>query len=105
MHGSATVRANESRRDGADRRIGVIGYRNGRRNYQQQLPYLRQVHLALGIGEQPIVADAMETTGQDMQQETAHEFVRAERHGLVTRLSLSAVILPAKGNAALVEAQ
>ena len=44
---------------------------------------------APGIGKQPIVADAMKAAGQHVQQEAAHELVRIERHGLVTRLPLA----------------
>ena len=73
MHGAATMRANERRRDGVDRQVGAIGCHIGRRNYLQQFAHLGQVHLALGIGEQPIVADAMKATWQHMQQETTHD--------------------------------
>ena len=60
---------------------------------------------ASGIGEQPIVADAVKAAGQHVQQEAAHELVGTERHGLVARLPRGAVILPAEGDAPFVEGQ
>jgi hypothetical protein len=71
---------------------------------EQELTYPRQVLLASGIGDQPIVTDAMESAGQHVQQETTHELVGIERHGLVARTSLDAIILPAEGDTALVQA-
>ena len=32
--------------------------------------------MAPGIGKQPVMTDAVKATGQDMQQEPAHELVR-----------------------------
>ena len=32
------------------------------------------------IGEEPVMADAMKTVGEDVQQEAADEFVAVERH-------------------------
>src|SRR6266581_1408545 len=75
------------------------------RHDAQQFACLCEILPASGIGEKPVVANAMEATGQDVQQEAAHELVGAERHGLVTRLPRGTVILPAKGDAALVEYQ
>ena len=34
-----------------------------------------QAGLAAAVGEQPVVADAVEAAGQDVQQEAAHELV------------------------------
>jgi hypothetical protein len=47
---------------------------------------------AAAIGEQAIMADAMKAAGQDMQQETADELVRIERHGLAARLAIGSII-------------
>ena len=59
--------------------------------------------LRRGAGEQPVVADAMETLGQDVEQEAPDELVGAERHCAIPRLPVAAVILVAEGHAALVE--
>src|SRR5256885_15321321 len=49
------------------------------------------------------MTDAVEATGQHMQQKAADEFVRVERHHLMARPAFGAVIFPAEGNATLVE--
>ena len=54
----------------------------------QQLTCPRQILPSPAIGDQPVVTDAVEATGQDMQQEAAHELAGAKRHGLVARLAL-----------------
>ena len=38
----------------------------------------------VGIGEETIVADAVEPVGQDIDQKAANELVSTERHQLVT---------------------
>src|SRR6185437_5585767 len=48
----------------------------------------------VGIGEEAIVADAVEPVGQDMDQKAANELVGIERHKLVTSGALGLVILP-----------
>src|SRR3954465_12373559 len=53
-----------------------------RGRHAEQLSGLRDVPLALGAGEQSIVADAMEALRQHVDQEAADELVRAERHRL-----------------------
>ena len=55
-----------------------------------QLAGARNVVLAAGAGEQPIVADAMETLWQNMEQEAPDELVGAERHSAVPRLAVAA---------------
>src|SRR5215472_6725081 len=51
----------------------------------------------VGIGEEAIVADAVEPVGQDMDQKAADEFVGIERHQLVASGAVGAVILPFVG--------
>jgi len=63
------------------------------------------MRLAGGTGEQAIVADAMETLGQDVEQEPTNELVGGERHDLLAVGTAAAVILKAEGDAGLVEAQ
>ena len=48
----------------------------------------------VGIGEETIVADAVEPVGQDMDQKAANELVGIERHKLVASVELGPVILP-----------
>ena len=68
-----------------------------------KLAHSRKIIAAPGIGEQPIVADAVKAAGQNVQQEAAHELVGSERHGFMTGLALGPVIFPAEGDTALVQ--
>jgi len=54
------------------RRIALFGFH---RHYMQQLTCPRQILPPPGVGDQPIVTDAMEATGQHMQQEATHELI------------------------------
>ena len=90
------------RDDGNERRRLRVG-RSG--NNVQQFARPGEMLAPAGIGEQPVVADAVEAAGQNMQQEATHELVGRERHGLVARLPAGTVILPAEGDAALVEGE
>jgi hypothetical protein len=56
-----------------------------------------------GIGEEAIMADAVEPVGQDVDQKAANELVGIERHKLVTSGALGAVILPSERHAFAVE--
>src|ERR1700674_3037239 len=60
------------------------------------------VSLAVGVGEQPVVTDAMETRWQHMQQESAHELVGRHGHGFVASTPMFAVVLPTERDAAIV---
>src|SRR5271154_4590097 len=53
--------------------------------------------------EQAVVADAVETLWQHVDEEAADELVCGERHSLLTVAALDAVILPSEGDAVLVE--
>jgi hypothetical protein len=56
----------------------------------------RELGRAVAIGEEAIVADAVEAVRQGVHQEAAGERVGAERHEL--RLAVVAIILPAEGD-------
>ena len=58
--------------------------------------------LAVGVGEQAVVADAMKAGGQHVQQEATHELLGGHGHGFVAGSPVFAV-LPAKGDAAGVQ--
>ena len=62
----------------------------------------RDVGGAVAIGEQPVVADAMEALRQDVHQEAADELVRGERHRLVAGGAVGAIILVSEGDAVVV---
>ncbi len=68
----------------------------------QQLASGIDLDFAIGIGEQPIVSDAMKATRQHVQQEAAHELFGSQSHGLVARPAVSPVVLPAESHAAII---
>ena len=48
---------------------------------------------AIAVGEQAVVADAVEAFGQDVHQEAADELGRRQRHGLVAAGPFDPVVL------------
>ena len=64
--------------------------------YGEQFAGARDVVGAGGLGEQAVVADAVEAVGQDVDQEAADELVGGERHHLVAVAAFEPVVLPLK---------
>src|SRR4249920_2640408 len=64
-----------------------------------QHPGARDVGLAAGAGEQPVVTDAVEPFWQDVKQETPDELVGGERHGAEPGAAVAAIVLVAEGDA------
>ena len=60
-HRRTTVRTDEGRPNGTMRRISFLGLRVG--HYVQQFSRPREVVLTFGIGDQPVVADAVKAAG------------------------------------------
>ena len=69
----------------------------------QQFPNTRQILATPGIGQQPVMADAVKPGRQHVQQEAAHELRGRERHRLVTGSSRGAIVLPAKRHPAFIQ--
>src|ERR1700758_3226496 len=69
------------------------------------LPGARDVGLAAGAGQQPVVADAMKPLWQNVEQKAPDELVGSERHCAVPRLPAAAIILVAEGHAARIESK
>ena len=61
--------------------VGITGLIVWRRHVEQ-LPRSRDILGAPAVSEQTIVPDAVETVGQDMDEEAADELVNGERHDL-----------------------
>lgn len=103
-HRGAAVPADERGPQGgvAGERIRLVRGRFGHR-LMQQFANLCDMDLAVGVGEQSIVADAMKAGGQYVQQKAAHELVGTQGHRFVARPAVSAVVLPAEGDAALIK--
>jgi len=73
------------------------------RRLMQKIASGGDVVLAVGVGEQAVVADAMKAGGQHVQQEAAHELLGRQTHRFVACASVFAVVLPAEGDAAIVQ--
>src|SRR6516164_9324024 len=58
---------------------------------------------AIGAGEQAVVADAVETLGEDVAEEAADELADVERRGRVAAGSLDPIVLDLECDASLVE--
>src|ERR1700730_12769418 len=82
--------------------VGITGRILWRR-YVEQLTRSRDVLGAPAVGEEPVVSDAVETVGQDVDEEAADELVGVERHELVSGVALGPVIFPFEGHALAVE--
>jgi hypothetical protein len=68
----------------------------------KQLARPSDVGGAIAVGEQSIVADAVQTLGQHVRQEAPNELVGWQRHGLIPVRPLDPVILPLESDAGLV---
>src|SRR5437667_3465636 len=73
----------------------------GRR--EEQLACPRDVLGARGAGEETVVADAVEASWQDVDEEAADELARGERHDLVAGAAGGSIVLVFEGDALLVE--
>ena len=73
------------------------------RRLMQKIASGGDVALAVGVGEQAVVADAMKAGGQHVQQEAAHELFGGQGHGFVASAPVFAVVLPAERDAAIVQ--
>lgn len=57
---------------------------------------------AVGVGEQSVMADALQTLRQDVEKEPPDELADVERHGLPAVLSFAPIVLPAEGDTTIV---
>src|SRR5271170_1913566 len=93
-HGTATARAaiGPVRGDGI---LDLFGGRSLRWRVEQPATE-RELGGALAVGEEAVVADAMEAIRQGVQQKAPDELIGRKRHDL--RLAVMAIILPAEGD-------
>jgi hypothetical protein len=82
-----------------------LGRRTRWRRHIEQVPGSGDVAGAAAIGEEAVVADAVEAVGQNVDQEAADELVGGEGHHLGLATPLGPVILPPEGHAGLVEGE
>ena len=101
-HRGAAVPAHECRpRVTVIDAVNRVGGRRGRWPMQERSSG-RDIALAVGVGEQAVVSDAMKSRGQHVQQEATHELLALQRHGFVACPAVLAVVLPAEGDAAII---
>ena len=86
--------------------VGLIGARGvGCRVVARPVqhgPRLVNIGGALAVGEEAVMADAMETLRQHVEEEAADELVVGEAHGLVSCRAVDPIILPLEGDATLI---
>ena len=58
---------------------------------------------ALGVGDETVMANAVEAAGPDVDEETADKLRGIERHGFVAVFLLGSVVLPLKGDVVFIE--
>ena len=68
----------------------------------EQCAGCRDVLSAVGVGEEPIVADAVEALGQHVHQEAPDKLVRVKPHGLPAARAVDAIVLPTERDAGVV---
>ena len=73
------------------------------RPLMQQFASGGDVALAVGVGEQSIVTDAMKARGQHVQQEAAHELIGRQAHRFEACTPVFAIVLPAEGDTTIVQ--
>ena len=95
---------------GAGRGAACVGFGarpSGRVGGRDQVPQAPDGCGASGAGEEAVVSDAVEAARQHVQEEAADELAGRERHrldpGLARRLAAGSIVLPAEGDALVVE--
>ena len=73
--------------------IVVIRFWNSKQ-IAAQLDHLRPVT----VGEQAVMANAVEAIWQNMQQEPAHEVISRYSHGLAGIVAIASIVLPFEGD-------
>lgn len=69
----------------------------------QQIAGVCQIVFSPGVGDQTVVADAVEPRREHMKQEAADELLGGQCHGLVPVRRFGPVVFPSEGDSALVQ--
>ena len=93
-------------RGGGRRGRRFAGWRLGRvprdrRRGIEQVPDRGELRLAMAIGEEAIMTNALEPFGKDVQQKAADELVGIKFHALLLRAV--ALVLPGEGDAMIID--
>ena len=79
-----------------------VGRLAGRWWNAEQLTRTGQVIGAPSVGEQPVVTNAVQALGQNMEEKAADEFGAGERHGFGPITALAAIVFVAESDSALI---
>lgn len=69
----------------------------------EELPAEIDTIPSVAIGEKAEVAHAVEAVREDVQKKVPNELVRAKAHDLLAIATIATVILPSKGNMAIID--
>src|SRR5215831_5380657 len=69
------------------------------RSHAQEMSAMLQLLFAASLAQEPVVADAMESRGEDVEEESPDELHGRERHDF--RLIVVAVVAPVEGDLAV----
>src|SRR6516164_5518885 len=83
--------------------IGVARPPGRRRRQVQEFTHDLNCFGAIAAGEQSVLADAVDTLGEDVAEEATDELADVERHCRVAAGSLDPIVLDLECNALLVE--
>ena len=102
-HAGAATRAWAGRQAWRIRRdIRLLLWVGGRLGGIEERAGRRDVVGAVGVGEEPVVADAVEASGQHVQQKAPDELVRVKPHRLPAARPVDAIVFPAERDAGVV---
>ena len=68
----------------------------------QELTGLHQLLHAVCIGHPPVMTNAMQATGQNVDEKAANELVSGQCHGILAGAALGPIVLPLEGDALLI---
>jgi len=71
----------------------------------EELPQSLHVFDPRVVGEETVVADAVEATGQDMQEKAPDELVDGQGQGLIAITRLGTIVLPLEGDTAFIASE
>ena len=83
------------------RALLISGLVDRRRNVQE-LTRSGDVVGPIAVGKEPVVADAVEAFGKDVDEEASDELMGVERHRLPAVGPIEAIVFPAERNAVVV---
>ena len=101
-HATAAARARRRRGGGTGvAGIGDVSISTGLRGRREQSARLGDVVSASAAGEQAVMANAMKSARQDVNEKAANELRYSEGHGLVAVSPLDPIVFPSERDRAI----